>query len=212
METSEIFLNGAYALLLASTFTRSLRRLRFALIAASICFIFFGVLVENWTMVAWNTLIGSLHTYRWYQFTAARRSIRLDDEASAVRSRLFPSLDAFDFNALWAMGETISMESTDPLTVANTPNHHIYLILEGEVTVERDDSPLMSMGPDHLVGEFSFANDEPAKATVTPNPTVRVRTWDHSRLAALDEVSPGAAKTFNQFITTELVKKLNASK
>ncbi len=204
-----VVLNIAYVFLLLSTFTRTVRGLRLALMSAAAAFVIFGLFASNWTIVLWNLLIGSMHLYQHLRFISARRSVKLDDEARDVRSRLFVDLDDFDFNALWVLGETKEFAAGTPLTCAGEVNHHVYLILDGAVAVERSDRSGIVMGPDDLVGEFSFSNDEPAVATVWPDPSVRVRMWDHSRLKTLYDLSPRAGKAFDQFIAAQLITKLN---
>lgn len=207
MITETLILNTAYLILLASTFTRTILRLRLALIGSAIAFLVYGILIRNWSMVGWNVVTASLHGYQLFKYLGSRRSIVLDAEAEAVRGRLFPNLDNFDFNAIWALGETTTIED-EPLTVTGAVNNHLHLILDGEVAVEKRDGSTIRMGQDELVGEFSFVNGETAVATCVPAPTVTVRTWDHSRLTAVDDLSPNAAKALNAFIHGELVRKV----
>lgn len=207
MITETLVLNAAYLILFGSTFTRTILRLRLALIGATIAFFAYGLLVSNWSMVGWNFVTAGLHTYQLVKYLRSRRSINLDAEAEEVRDRLFPDLDNFDFNAIWALGETTTIED-EPLTVTGAVNNHLHLILDGEVAVEKRDGSTIRMGQDELVGEFSFVNGETAVATCVPSPTVTVRTWDHSRLTAVDDLSPNAAKALNAFINGELVRKV----
>ena len=75
MELHEIFLNGAYATLLASLVVRDLLRLRLLMTFATLCFIAFAILTDNTPMKLWNFMFTGINVGQAARIIYARRTI-----------------------------------------------------------------------------------------------------------------------------------------
>ena len=64
MSLAVVVLNAAYVALLASTFTRTITRLRAMLVLAAVAFVIYGLVEDIPSMVGWNIAIGSMHAWR----------------------------------------------------------------------------------------------------------------------------------------------------
>ncbi len=204
---SVLILNLAYLALVSSTFFRRVLWLRAMLVAGAIGFVAYGAINGITSMVVWNIIIGVLHGRQLLRFVLARRAVELSEEDERLRVALFPRLDRFDFHSLWSMG--IDDEFVDVrLTVAGQPSHAVYLILDGIVEVRAGEAVVAELGPGALVGEISFVADGVASADTFTIGRVRVREWDQTRLATLDQLNPTAARALQLYIGQDLAKKL----
>jgi Cyclic nucleotide-binding domain len=206
MSLSTLVINVAYMSLLASTLTRSVPRLRVFLIAAAVCFVVFGLMVGNWSIVGWNTLIGLMNGRQLVGHLRARHQTALSASDDAFRRRWFAELDPFDFASLWSMGE--DAESCDERMIrAGAANDTTALVIEGTVDVHRNGQ-VTRLGAGSLVGEISFVAGTPATADVDAVGSVRVRQWSHERLRTLDQLNPAASRAFHRFIERDLTRKV----
>lgn len=206
MELSTVIINVAYVSLFASTFTRTIPRLRMFLVAAAICFIIFGAIVGNWSMVAWNVLTGILNSRQLVVYLRRRRALVLTAEDETLRERLFGDLDAFDFASLWSMGEDVLVRD-ERIVEAGEDHTSTSMILGGNVEVRTNDT-VVRLGPGALVGEMSFVSGERATADVHAIGLVRLRQWSDQRLHTLDALNPAASRAFHRFVENDLTAKV----
>ena len=206
MALSTVIINVAYVSLFASTFTRTVPRLRSFLIVAAVCFIVFGSIVGNWSMVVWNVLTGALNCRQLILHARTRRAMQLSDEDETFRQRFFADLDGFDFASLWSMGEDERLND-EPIITAGVENHDTWLVLDGTVEV-RTDRDVIQLAAGALVGEMSLVSGALATADVRAVGTVRARRWAHGRLHALDALNPRAGRAFHRFLERDLTYKV----
>ncbi len=207
MTASTIIINLAYISLLLATFTRAIVSLRLFLIVSGLGFIAFGVIDQNWSMVAWNVVTIFLHLRQLALHLRSQRRVALPADDDAVRRRHFPDLTDFEFTVLWSMGETIDCVD-DVLMRRGEVHGRVALILDGTVVVERAGSTTVRLQPGALIGEMSFVAGGPATAQTRAVGTVRLREWKHERLAALEVLNPAASKALHRFIERDLVAKV----
>lgn len=206
MELSTIIINVAYVSLFASTFTRTIPRLRMFLVGAAICFIVFGSIVGNWSMVAWNVLTGILNSRQLILHARRRRALVLSAEDESSRKRWFGDLDAFDFASLWSMGEDVDVKD-ERIVEAGHQHASTSLILDGVIEVQRGGTTV-TLGAGALIGEMSLVSGAPATADVDAVGPVRLRQWSDQRLHTLDTLNPRAGRAFHRFVEKDLTIKV----
>ncbi|MEM7276153.1 MAG: cyclic nucleotide-binding domain-containing protein, partial [Actinomycetota bacterium] len=185
MVVDNLFLNLAYVVLLVSTFTQTVRRLRLLLISASVCLMVFGFAADLPAVVAWNLAIGGLHTYRVVRDIQAERSIRLSDDQREIRDLVFEGASDFDFHLLWSMGRQVTYDD-ETIISAGTRPETIGLILDGSVQVVGVANGLdRALGRGSLIGEMSFVSGEEAAVDVVASDTVTMREWIQQDIDAL---------------------------
>lgn len=202
----DLVLNAAYMALLASTFTRTVQRLRLLLVAGAVCFIAYGLAADVRSIVAWNIVIGSMHLFRVVRDLRVRRSVQLTANESVLRDRFFPELSDFDFNLLWTMGERVVAADETLIGPGNVPES-VSLVLSGSLTVSRDGGLVATVGPGGLLGEMSFVSGQPAEVLVTADGGVVLHRWNQRELSSLDQVRPASARAFHDLLSRDLVGK-----
>ena len=74
-------------------FVRLRARIRYALLAATVLFIAYGLVSGVHSVVWWNIPFGLMHVVQIYRLFAARWRVDLDDEEQTIHAALFPTLD-----------------------------------------------------------------------------------------------------------------------
>ena len=202
-----LVLNAAYAVYTASALFKEMIWLRLTLLAATVLFIAYGFIAPNTSVLLWNLPVAVLHLYALWKLFSARRGVDLDDEAEALRTLLFPSLDRVSFDALWHCGEERVV--TDGVLIRrDEPVPDLFLILDGTVEVVNPDIRV-EMSHFRFVGEMSSLNDAAATATVFAPGQVRVRAWNKQRLAALSKSHPETNTAMLKAMGQEVARKLS---
>lgn len=199
-------LNLAYTLLLAATLMPTGLLLRVGLLVQNVAFVVAAILLENPTMAAWNTVFTAINLWQSFRLFQERR-VTLADEEAGVRDRLFASLSARDFLALWSAGHETTAEAGRVLMTEGARQTNLHLVLDGEVEIVVGDVVVGTRGTDRFVGEFAFLNPAPATATVRTTGPVRLRSWSHADLRHLDELDPGAAQALRNVLSREVSRK-----
>lgn len=203
-----IVFNLAYVLYVASGFVKTMLRLRIALILVSFAYIVWGLVGGHPSAVLWNIAFGSLHGYQLFKLWVERRRVTLTPEESAIHQRLFGDLGLTDFFTLWSVGEARTYEPGTRLIEQDNVQRSVMLIVDGEVRVERDGTPLAVLGPDDLIGERSYITGDRASASVVTSTETMLHQWDQRKMAALVELCPAAHESMVKYIGIDLAKKL----
>lgn len=206
MAAETVILNLAYVALLGSTFTRTLTRLRLLLIVGGLCFIVFGLIIGNASMVIWNIATSSLHTYRVIKDERAKRSVKLSPEEAALHQELFPDLSAFDFNLLWRMGRKVEYVDELMIVMGETPDF-VALILDGYAEIWERDERIRVLRCGALLGEMSYASGLPSAVDVRSHGRLVVHEWAQQDLRSLDQLRPTAANAIRDYVSGALAVK-----
>lgn len=206
MSAEWLVLNAAYLVYTTSAVFKEMIWLRLTLLVATFLFIAYGFIAPITSIVLWNIPVAILHIYALWQLFSARRGIELDDEAEALRTLLFPSLDRVTFNALWHSGEE-RYTKDETLITKGEPVPELFLILDGEVEILKGVEAFV-MSRFRLIGEMSSLSDSVASATVRANEPVRLRAWDKSALTALAKKYPAIDTALLKAMGQEVARKL----
>ena len=204
-----LVLNGAYLVYAASALFKDMLRLRVALLIATVLYIVYGAIAPNLSILLWNIPVGLVHTYAVWQLLLAHRGVQLDDEAVAVHTLLFPSLDRVAFNALWQCSHSRIAEDGEILISQGEPVDELSLIMDGEVDVLVDDKALVRLGHVRLIGEISSLRGTTATATVTALGTPRLRVWNKDALQACTDRFPDVDVALLKVMAHEVARKIH---
>ena len=209
MSLAVVVLNAAYVALLASTFTRTITRLRTMLVLAAVAFVIYGLVEDIPSMVGWNIAIGSMHAWRIVRDYRQQKLVSLTPLEQSLRDDFFPDMSDFDFHVLWCMGE--SVQFSDELIVAEqTHPHSVSLVLDGTVVIERRGEVARGLRRGGLVGEMSYVSGQPAQVNVLARGDVTMRRWDDRQLGALEQLHPASWRGFRELMSRDLVAKAQA--
>lgn len=206
MSAEWLVLNAAYLVYTTSALFKEMIWLRLTLLAATFLYIVYGIIAPNTSIFLWNIPVGLLHMYAIWQLFSARRGIDLDDEAEALRTLVFPSLDRVAFNALWHCGDERYAED-EVLIAEGEPVPELFMVLEGQVEVLKGTEKF-AVSRFRMIGEMSSLSDSAASATVRATSRVRLRAWDKRKLAALAKTHPDTDVAMLRAMGQEVARKL----
>ena len=203
-----IALNIAYMFYVASGLTKTLLKLRVAMIFVSVTFITWGLIAGIWTAVFWNVAFGAVHGYKLIELWLQHRSIRLSDSQADLHERLFSDLDVVDFYTLWSIGTSRVVEPGEVLIHEGQVQKTVMLIIDGEVTIEQGGTTVASLQPDSVIGERSYLTGDLANATVRVAIETTIHEWDQEKMKSLQGLCPNAHDSMTRHIGLDLANKL----
>lgn len=205
---TELALNIAYVLYVASTLFRTVVKLRVMMIATSVAFIVYGVFLGSMSVIVWNVLFGAMHAGQLFILWRKHRAIDISPEEEAIWHERFVSLSRLDFYTLWSVGER-RFEAADTVVIdEGQKQESLALILTGDLEVRRCGEVLAKLAPGALIGERSFVTDQPASATVRTINEVELHLWSHEKIHALEMLCPAAHQAMAELIGQDLARKL----
>ena len=121
-----------------------------------------------------------------------RQQARADELA---RVPLFARCSKRQLRRLASESHVDQIEPGQKLVSAGSPSYHLYVILAGTASIERDGSEIGRVARGDVVGELGLLFDEPRNADVVASSALEVLSLDRAGLQrALDDV-PGMAWT-----------------
>lgn len=206
MSEADWVLNGVYAVYVVAPLLKNELWLRILLTAAAVGFVLWGSMIDNGSVIIWNSLFGAISIFAIVRLIHQRRSIQLSEELTRIKSHLLPTVSNRDFLAFWGLGTVRDTEA--PLTTEGSQVEELMLILDGEVSVKRGDKEIARLGAMDIVGEMSFVTGEAASATVVPVGSVRVHCWSRSELDMLGDLQPRLVEPLLTGINRDMAEKM----
>ncbi|WP_148253140.1 cyclic nucleotide-binding domain-containing protein [Aidingimonas lacisalsi] len=199
----------SYAIMLVAYLVRDILILRILLIVASMAMLLYGASIDNLAMLVWNSLFVAVNGVQVAILLHERRMLELPDELDRIHRAVFWFMTAREFRQLWQRGQRETRYSGGILRQGEVPDR-IYLVLDGEVRVERDGHTVACLGPMYLVGEMSYINHASANADVVIDDHVELMIWTHEDLSRLERRRPHLIQKFNVIVGQDLVRKIGA--
>ena len=204
-----VALNSAYLDYTASALFKDMLRLRVTLLAATVLYMIYGAIDPNLSVLLWNIPVGIVHSYAIWQLLVARRGVELDDEAVAVQTLLFPTLDRVSFNALWQCSDARTASDGEILITQGEPVNELSLIMAGEVNVFVDGDPVVRLGHVRLIGEITSLRNTNATATIVAIGTPQLRVWNKEALRACTDRHPEIDVALLKVMASEVARKIH---
>lgn len=208
---SWVLLNVAYLVYTISALFKEILALRSMWLAATTLFMVYGLVESNLPFVFWNIPVAILHVWALWRLFQARRGIDLDDEAEAIHTLLFPSLDRVAFNQLWQWGRKRTVQDGEMLIVQGEEVAEMSLIMTGEVAVEINGEMSARLGHIRLIGEISTLRDSAATATVRAFGSAELRVWRKADLDKICTEYPEIEVALLTVMAREAARKLNTT-
>jgi len=121
-----------------------------------------------------------------------------------LRYSLFDGLEEEQIDQVLSLMESETYEPNTDILAEGDPNNKIYFILDGLVTVIKDDVELMRLGEGGVFGEMEVLEILPVEATIRTTAPTKVLTLS---IDALGEIYDTDLKTYS-FIMMNLARDL----
>ena len=115
----------------------------------------------------------------------------MDEKLSMLRGvPLFVGLDDKELKAVGALCDEVAVPAGHELTHEETFGDEFYLILEGEVRIQRAGATLRMMGPGDFLGEIALIDHGRRTASATAATDCRLLVLAHREFHSLLDAQP----------------------
>ncbi len=177
---------------LATFSMNSMIWLRVLVILSSLCFIIYSALFQIWPLLAIESILLAMNTYRLYELIALRRLVtHMTDDSEA------------DFSAAMAYGKRRDIQAGDVLFKKGDPVDSLYYLAEGLVEIEGQN---VTVPAGNIFGEMAFFNSTAVRmATVRCVEDTVVYELNEKRFTRLQYEDPKFAMSVMRLVTKRLV-------
>ena len=200
-----IILNIAYIILFLSLAIREMLALRIVMTVACVCFISFGILTSNFSMISWNILFILLNIYHIIRLVLERRPVVLGTDLESIYEKCFSNMSRRDFLNFWHFGNEVCYLNAKVCEEGKEPEQLMFLV-NGKADVTQGGKLLTSLEKGNFVAEMSYMSNQPASADVTITGTTIV--WTRKKLSGLEEAYPNLIHDLRVSIGGDLSSKL----
>jgi CRP-like cAMP-binding protein len=149
----------------------------------------YSLVIHQPVMTGWNSFFFSINAFQVIRIILERRDVTLSAELDYICKNVFPLMSKREFLKIWNTGDV--REVTDERIVRQgEPQQHVYLIMDGKVSIKKENRELARLGKDHFFAEMSFLTNLHATADIGAVGTVKYNALDQNRLRSLQESDP----------------------
>lgn len=106
------------------------------------------------------------------------------------RIPLFAGLGSKQLEALARLLDEVDVPAGQVLMRQGEPGAEMFIVVDGQFSIERDGAMLRTAGPGEALGELALLTEGPRTATVTATTPARLFVAGHRQFHALLEVAP----------------------
>lgn len=117
------------------------------------------------------------------------------------------SLNKRDATKIARAGRLVNVPAHWSLIWEKTPADHAYYLLEGEVSITRDQEEVTRLGPGEIIGEVAIVSKRLRTASVITQSPVQALTFDAEHVAWLSDEIPRVAEA----LKSNTAERLDAS-
>jgi len=207
----DTLLHIANVFLLVSFSVKSMLWLRALNLVAGAFFIAWALSFTEplWSSVIWNIGFGVINMWRIYLTILERRPPSLSIEEQELHQNVFSSMDPRSIRKLFDLGQWENGLPPSLLVEGGNLSPRVWMITEGQITVQKGEKKIREIGVGDFVGEASFLSRKPMSADVVIDEHVRFLSWCTKDLEKFMEAQPKIAGGLQRIFGACLVRKLH---
>ncbi len=177
---------AAFILATGAFLVRDVLWLRILASLASLCLL---IIAYNnpgtplWLGMAWYAAFVIINSVHCGIIIYQRQVLRLTEAEARLQELAFPALDPLMVKKLMRRGQWHDFGEGEILAKQGEAVDRLYVLAQGEASVELGASELAGLKPGQFIGEISFLTGDPANATVRATTAVTCLAWDRASLA-----------------------------
>ncbi|MEM6383260.1 MAG: cyclic nucleotide-binding domain-containing protein [Pseudomonadota bacterium] len=140
-----------------------------------------------------------------------RRTVAFDTEEAAYLKRALPKLPKPLARDLMDLAHVMSIDAGTELTTQGEEITHLAYMLEGDAEVIVQGHPVASLGPGAYIGEVTYADAQPASATVILSSPAVIVSFEIDTLRSFLDENPGVQPHLEHSAANNLRAKLRAA-
>lgn len=218
MDNSYVWVIGHLAFLLTavSFLLKDIILLRTTAVVSSIVGIgynYFSVSGPNWLPIFWLSIFAIINAIRIIGILREKLSINFSEEEKELYETVFSNFNAVEFMKLFRTADWKNIPAGHVIAKEGEQIDGVYMLYNGEVSVERNGTEIGRSRDGAMIGEMSFikGGNTPASATVVSTKNCKYVFWSKVELRALLRRNPAIDVSLKHVFSVDLAKKLETS-
>ena len=160
---------------------KDMLRLRIILAIAQMLAGVYQVMIGRYDVVVWNAVFTIVNIYHIVRIINERKVVFIPEEIKDIYENIFGDFTTKEFMNFLNLGN-YKNSSNSLIIKEGEKQNNLLLILDGDVTVKREDQILNKLGRGKFIAEMSLITNEPATANIYSNENVRYISWNQDEL------------------------------
>ena len=218
MDNSYVWVIGRLAFLLTAVLflLKDIILLRTTAVVSSIVGIgynYFSVSGPNWLPIFWLSIFAIINAIRIIGILREKLSINFSEEEKELYETVFSNFNAVEYMKLFRTADWKNIPAGHVIAKEGEQIDGVYMLYNGEVSVERNGTEIGRSRDGAMIGEMSFIKGEntPASATVVSTKNCKCVFWPKVELRALLRRNPAIDVSLKHVFSVDLAKKLETS-
>jgi len=183
--------------------------LRSLYLTSSILFIISGFIYNITIIAIMNLFYLAVNSVQITRLLLERTAILLPEEFKPIYNKIFPSMKPKEFLAFVKIGKNKTSKQGEFLCYEGDTKDRLLLIINGRVSVEKNNKTIAELTHHFFVGEMRFLTQQPMSADVrAKSAVVRYLEWDYEQLMQLQKKKPDIYMKILTILGRDLVYKL----
>ena len=189
---------------------KDMLRLRIILAIAQVLAGLYQAQIGRYDVVLWNGVFTVVNVYHIIRIINERKIIFVPNEIKDIYENIFSDFTTKEFMNFWNLG--IYKDSSDSLLIKEgEKQNHLYLIIDGQVTVKRNDKILNSLGRGKFVAEMSLITNEPATADIYSDKKMKYICWNQDELKHFQVSNKDLWIKLHNILSKDLIHKIKTT-
>ena len=189
---------------------KDMLRLRVILAIAQIIAGLYQAQIGRYDVVLWNGVFTIVNIYHIIRIVNERKIIFVPNEIKDIYENIFGDFTTKEFMNFWNLG--IYKDSNDSLLIKEgEKQNHLYLIIDGQVTVKRNDKILNSLERGKFIAEMSLITNEPATADIYSDKKMKYISWNQDELKHFQVSNKDLWIKLHNILSKDLIHKIKTT-
>ena len=189
---------------------KDMLRLRVILAIAQILAALYQAQIGRYDVVVWNGVFTVVNIYHIIRILNERKIIFVPNEIKDIYENIFSDFTTKEFMNFWNLG--IYKDSNDSLLIKEgEKQNHLYLIIDGQVTVKRNDKILNSLERGKFIAEMSLITNEPATADIYSDKKMKYISWNQDELKHFQVSNKDLWIKLHNILSKDLIHKIKTT-
>jgi len=189
---------------------KDMLRLRVILAIAQILAGLYQAQIGRYDVVLWNGVFTVVNIYHIIRIVNERKIIFVPNEIKDIYENIFGDFTTKEFMNFWDLG--IYKDSNDSLLIKEgEKQNHLYLIIDGQVTVKRNDKILNSLERGKFIAEMSLITNEPATADIYSDKKMKYISWNQDELKHFQVSNKDLWIKLHNILSKDLIHKIKTT-
>ena len=207
----QLFLNIGFFLNLIALAFREILWIRVLLTCGYFLRFITNYLEDNFNNEVWMIIFVIINLFQIIQILNERRKRHIEPKIVDLFETIFKSFTSYEFLTFWKKGIIKTVEPDTVIISEGKQQFSIMLILDGEVSIMKDNKALTYLSRGHFMGEISFVSREETIADVKANTNVTYIMWTKKHIDDLKRDNKIFWIKLQNILMKDMIEKIKRS-